>query len=285
MDIVLCSDCFQDPGLPMDAQGFGVALEATCPVCRSDKGKKLDKERVVALAGSSFVWGTMSRCQYGAAPVVQFNEHQKTSIGAPPWLEPDLRRIEMATGRGFFRYRPRLWMVGGVERLKALQDPERREPVVRRIISEFPAATLASGEVFYRVRKSPLRPNDPAEYDSPPVARTGRLDTPDNRVMYGSQDLRDRSHHLAVARGAGYDGLIYPSCFRPVADRRGADRNGLWHISAAHSAGSRVTSASAQSASSESRNNTMSFPSVRWAASEHASDCTPSIMSPSLAIT
>ena len=36
MDIVLCSDCFQDPGLRMDAEGFGActvtgSCEAACP--------------------------------------------------------------------------------------------------------------------------------------------------------------------------------------------------------------------------------------------------------------
>jgi RES domain-containing protein len=198
MEIVLCSDCFQDPGLRIDAQRLGVAAEGSCPICRSAKGKKLDKDRVAALAGSFFVWGTMLRCNYGAAPVVQFNEHQKTSISAPLWLEPDLRRIEMATGFGFFHYGPRLWMVGGVGPLEALQDPEHREPIVRRIIGEYPAATLASGEVFYRVRKGPARPSDPAEYDSPPASGSGRLDTPDNPVMYGSQDLQVCIHECRV---------------------------------------------------------------------------------------
>jgi hypothetical protein len=61
--------------------------------------------------------------------VVQFNEHQKTSIDAPPWLEPDLRRIEKATGFGFFLYGPRLWMVGSVvEPLEALPDPASVSP-------------------------------------------------------------------------------------------------------------------------------------------------------------
>jgi len=41
MEIVLCSDCFQDPGLRIDAQGFGADTDGTCPVCRSDTGKKL----------------------------------------------------------------------------------------------------------------------------------------------------------------------------------------------------------------------------------------------------
>jgi len=46
MEIVLCSDCFQDSGLRLDAEGLGIATDGTCPVCRSEKGMKLDVERV-----------------------------------------------------------------------------------------------------------------------------------------------------------------------------------------------------------------------------------------------
>jgi hypothetical protein len=165
------------------------------------------------------------RCDYGAAPVVQFNEHQKTSIGAPPWLELDLRWIETATGFGFFHYGPRLWMVGGVEPLEALQDPERREPVVRRIIGEYPAATLASGEVFYRVRKGPARSDDPAEYDSPPVSGTGRLDTPDNPVMYGFQDLQVCIHECRVTA----EDDLYVASLAPTRDLKLLDLTHLPH--------------------------------------------------------
>jgi hypothetical protein len=142
------------------------------------------------LAHSFFVWGTINRCAYGAAPIVQFNEHQTTCISSPPWLEPDLRRIENAIGVGFFYYGPRMWMVGGVEPLEALQEPERRDPIVRRIITEYPAAVLARDEIFYRIRKAPAVPDDPDQYDSPPVAGTGRLDTPEQPALYTSQDLQ-----------------------------------------------------------------------------------------------
>src|SRR5438477_216645 len=163
MEISLCSDCFQDPGLRIDAERVGIEVDGACPVCGSATGRKLDKQRIASVAKSFFVWGTMSRSEYGAAPVVQFNEHQKTSIDAPSWLEPDLRRIEKATGFGFFLYGPQLWMVGGVEPLEALQDPAKREQVVRRIVTEYPAATLAAGEVFYRIRMAPPRLDDAAQ--------------------------------------------------------------------------------------------------------------------------
>ena len=214
MEFILCSECLQDVGLRLEAEKFGVVVEGTCPVCQSDKGKKLDVERVAALARSFFVWGTTLRCEYGAAPLVQFNAHQKTSIGAPPWLEQDLRRIEKASGFGFFHYGPRLWMIGGIEPLEALQDPARRDPVVRRIIGEYPTAALASGEVFYRIRKRPARPDDPSEYDTPPVSGTGRLDAPDNPVMYGSQDLQVCIHECRVTA----EDDLYVASLTPTRD-------------------------------------------------------------------
>jgi hypothetical protein len=48
------------------------------------------------------VWGTLNRCEYRAAPVVQFNEHQQTRIAFSPWFEADLHLIEKAIGVGFF---------------------------------------------------------------------------------------------------------------------------------------------------------------------------------------
>ncbi len=59
-------------------------------------------------------------------PRVQFNEHQHTSIDVAPWLAPDVRLFERLLGIGFFHYGPRLWMVGEVEPLKALQRPKSR---------------------------------------------------------------------------------------------------------------------------------------------------------------
>ncbi len=116
-------------------------------------------------------------------------------------------------------------MVGDVEPLEALKDPERREPVVRRIIGEYPAATLALGEVFYRIRKGPARPDDPAEYDSPPVSGTGRLDTPDNPVMYGSQDLQVCIHECRVTA----EDDLYVASLTPTRDLKLLDLTHLLH--------------------------------------------------------
>ena len=139
-----------------------------------------------------FVHGTTQRFDYGAAPLVVFNEHQPTSIDYAPWLESDLRLFESNLGVGFFYYGPRFWMFGEIEPLKALQEPSSRTAIVSRILTEYPKVTLSSQQSFYRVRIGPKEPADPAEYDSPPpgIAGKGRLESPSLSVMYGSPDLQ-----------------------------------------------------------------------------------------------
>ena len=131
---------------------------------------------------------------------MQFNEHQSTSISTSPWFEADLRKIEKAIGVGFFYYGPRVWMIGEVEPLKALQDPETRPLVMKRIITEYPSVVLPEGQVFYRIRKDPEKQDSFSEYDSPPVALagSGRLDSAGFPVMYGSQDLQICVHECRV---------------------------------------------------------------------------------------
>jgi hypothetical protein len=198
---VLCSDCFKDQGLRLDAIAIGVEDNTTCPNCGSSIGRKLSADLVEALAHRFFVWGTLQRVEYGAAPVVQFNNHQKTSINAAPWFEPDLHLIEKRLGVGFFHYGPRLWMVGEVEPLQALKRRATRGAVISRIISEYPTMTLMSWQTFYRIRKAPGNPSSFAQYDSPPArmfARCGRLDSTRLPVMYGSQDLPVCVHECRV---------------------------------------------------------------------------------------
>jgi hypothetical protein len=60
-------------------------------------------------------------------------------------------------------------MVGYDEPLEALQDPQRRASAIRRIVSEYPPLTLPGDKAFYRNPKEPKKPDDPAEYDSPPL--------------------------------------------------------------------------------------------------------------------
>ncbi|MDH4611598.1 RES family NAD+ phosphorylase [Pseudomonas sp. BN102] len=190
---LLCSNCFADEGLRIDAVKHGLEQQGDCPNCKSPEGRKLMKEHIQGLAWRFFVSGTTIRCEYGAAPVIQCNEYHygKSDISPSPWLENDIKLIENAAKIGFFHYGPRLWMVGEVEPLKALQDPVTRPQIIERVLKEYPERTVSKGTKFYRLRVSPQRRADPAEYDSPPAALAGkgRLDSSDFPVMYGSQDI------------------------------------------------------------------------------------------------
>jgi hypothetical protein len=193
IQILLCSDCFVDEGLRIDAFKHGLEQEGNCAHCNSSNGRKLTKDQIKALAWRFFVNGTIILGEYGGAPAIQFNEfhYGKSDIFPSPWLKNDIKLIEEAAGIGFFHYEPRLWMVGEVEPLKDLRDPAKRSQIIRRLLKEYPEKVLAENSDFYRLRVSPQNPSDPNEYDSPPLALAGkgRLDSVGFPVMYGSQDV------------------------------------------------------------------------------------------------
>ncbi len=201
-DFMLCSNCFTDQGLRLDAERMGRDEPVCCPQCKTDNGKKLDKERIRQLAYRFFVQGTILRLDYGGAPRVQFNEHHhgSTAIQVSEWLQKDIELIENSLQVGFFPYGPRLWMLGEVEPLKDLQDPSKRQDVVKRILTEYPEHVLKSREIFYRLRRNPKSPEQNTEYDSPPSEYLGtyRLDSPGLPILYGSQDLEVCIHECRV---------------------------------------------------------------------------------------
>lgn len=197
---VVCSSCFVDTGLRLDAERIGQDVAGVCPNCGTNGSKKLPLPGLGALAHRYFVWGSIWRARYGAAPLIQFNEHQKTSINIQPWLEADVELIERLLGVGFFHYGPRFWMFGEIEPLRALQRSRTRQSIVDRIVAEYPSRTIAPGEYFYRLRVNPTSPEQASQYDSPPPthAGKGRLDSKGKPVLYGSPDLEVCIHECRV---------------------------------------------------------------------------------------
>jgi hypothetical protein len=225
--VVLCSDCFEDEGLRIDANKIGLELSEECPNCKSSDGKKLTRKLSQGLAWRFFVSGTTVRCDYGAAPVIQCNEYHygKSDIRPSHWLENDIKLIEEAAKVGFFYYGPRLWMVGEVEPLKDLQQESSREGIIERVLQEYPEKLIASGTKFYRLRINPNNPADPKEYDSPPLefSGNGRLDSSELSVMYGSQDIDVCIHECR----ASTDDDIYVATFKTLRELRLLD---LTHV-------------------------------------------------------
>src|ERR1700722_3305933 len=139
---------------------------------------------------------------FGAAPVLQFNKYHygKGTYRAPEWIKRDVELIEEQGRVGIFHYGPRLWMVGSVEPLKALQDAARRDGIIQRVLSEYPTINYAKDGTLYRLRLNPKTPIESREYDSPPdhLVGRGRLDAPNYPVLYCAQDIEGCVHECRV---------------------------------------------------------------------------------------
>lgn len=220
-NFIVCSLCFIDRGLHLDAEQIGIEDASKCPNCGNTTGRKLPKAGLVELTHRFFVWGSLARSEYGAAPIIQFNQHQTTSIEVSPWLKRDVELIESLLGIGFFPYGPRMWMIGEVEPLKALQTDKTRRSIIERILSEYPSKIVGQEELFYRIRKAPFKPSEPNEYDSPPsnIASTGRLNTRNMPVLYASPDLQVCVHECRVtAEDELYVATLMPNCELKLLD-------------------------------------------------------------------
>lgn len=199
---LLCQHCFQDHGLRLMAADFD-AEQTTCPNCGTENVLGLTRDQLLWLSQVFFVRGSIERFDYGTAPAIQFNERQTGSLDPAPPLAGDIDLLQRTLGIGFFHYGPRLWMLGNITPLEQLRSRKKRPGVIKRIIAEYPTIELGPDVRFYRVRKAPARPDNPAEYDAPPAknAGSGRLDTPERPVLYGSQDLEVCVHECRFAAG------------------------------------------------------------------------------------
>jgi hypothetical protein len=192
-DYIICSECFKDEGLKVYSEKIGENSNSACSKCKSIKGRKLNIENVQNLAYSFFVRGSTLVLEYGAAPLIQFNDYhyQKTDIEVSSWLYNDIKIIEEAAKIGFFYYGPRLWMLGEIEPLKSLQDKNERMSIIKDIIKKYPTLKLTPKNHFYRIRIKPQFPSEIEQYDSPPdeFLGKGRLDSVKMPILYASPDI------------------------------------------------------------------------------------------------
>ncbi|MGB8192265.1 MAG: hypothetical protein WCF67_10120, partial [Chitinophagaceae bacterium] len=165
---LLCSECFNDEGLRIDAFQIGREGNDQCPNCGSTKGLKLDKALVLQLCHRFFVLGSIHKTKFGGAPQIEFNEFHfnQSEIAFPEKLEKDVKLLEQAGKIGFFLYGPRLWMVGENEPLLSLQNEEQRDDAIEYLLKARPSIELTKDDYFYRLRKDPSVPHADTEYDT-----------------------------------------------------------------------------------------------------------------------
>lgn len=224
---VLCSACFSDHGLQIDAERIGIPHALPCPNCGTKGKKKLTPYLVRVLASQFFVRGSVHREAYGSAPLVQFNEaqFQKGDYSGPEWLNKDVALISESGRIGLFHYGPRLWMIGYVEPLEALQDSSIRQDIVDRILKEYPERILPKGEIVYRLRANPEDPGADSEFNSPPdeLLGRGRLDSVGQPILYCSQDIEGCVHECRVT----VEDELYLAALEPARDLKLLDLTAL----------------------------------------------------------
>jgi len=214
-NFLICSDCFRDEGLKLDAKHIGIENTEKCVNCNSDKGHKLNFNLIRELCYRFFTRGTIYKTKYGGCPLIIFNDKfEDTKIDFSPWLEDDIKLLSNNINVNFFYYSPRLWMLGEIEPLKALQNKKKRANIIENIIETYPVRYLTTVESFYRIRVNPEIPHENAEYDSAPdeFLKRGRFDDIGFPVLYGSQDIEICIHECRVSA----EDDIYMSKLTPI---------------------------------------------------------------------
>ena len=213
--IIVCSNCFNDEGLRLDAERIGESNSSSCPRCNSIEGIKLTVDRLTTLAQHFYVWGSVRKYLYGAAPIIQFNDRRSTDIAVRRSLGVDVALFEETLRIGFFLYGPRYWMFGEIEPLKHLQGEASRQKTIDRVLAEYGTTTLTGDDILYRIRKDPSPPADHTQYDSAPSELSdGRLDTPEYPALYASPDLQTCLHECRVSA----EDDLFVATLRPSRD-------------------------------------------------------------------
>jgi hypothetical protein len=189
---VLCTSCFHDEGLRLEAARFGIEAAFPCPHCSAPDGLKLTVPRLQHVIYRYFTSGSIVRHDYGGYPAYVSNGHRPSDIATPRWLTDDLALLSEKTGWGVIGYGPRAWMWGEITPLKLMLESDTQQQIFERISNEYPTQEFTGTHSFYRMRRNVEQPELENNYDSPPRGSqgTGRLDSVDFPVLYGSQDLQ-----------------------------------------------------------------------------------------------
>jgi hypothetical protein len=203
---LLCSDCFTDQGLQIEARKLGASSRRACKNCGSVSGHKLNRTAIEQLAQNFFVYGSFVRSEYGGARVLyltSWNPNHR-DVRFPNWLDRDAALIESTIELGFQYYGPATWRFGEIEPLEVLKDATTRSAAAADVVKRFPRCTLLANTTFYRLRKGiPWRQqSDAGQYDSPPAgcSSSGRLESPGLPLLYGSQDLEICVHECRTTK-------------------------------------------------------------------------------------
>lgn len=193
MKFVLCSDCFLNSGLRLEAENIGIRAASKCPGCGSTQGRKLGQKQLEKLTIRFFVQATTPHGIGGYASVLQYNsELMGDKVDFDEKTSHDWDLIRKQIGGGLFFYGPPLWRIGITEHYdepNVISDDTIAEIVKSLTIKTYPVGTRT-----FRIRKNinPEETLEPSQYDVPPAhikRDLGRYDDATLPILYTSPSL------------------------------------------------------------------------------------------------
>ena len=94
MKYKICSECFNDEGLKLTCEKFGIDNNDSCPNCNKNNGYKISVEQLSEITREYFVNGSYYQSEFGGSSLLMFNEHQKTDVDFGKYLKSDVELIE-----------------------------------------------------------------------------------------------------------------------------------------------------------------------------------------------
>jgi hypothetical protein len=202
---LMCSDCFDDEGLRLEAERIGKMNNGQCPKCNSPAGFSLDRSALEELQAQFFSRSTAMQ-QY-QVPVAVLGTSDDDSIPDDdiqmrPETQHDWLLIKDAIGGRLFRRSPRLFYFGVTNHFGENNSLDKK--LVRdEVIPKLRRTVLASSTPVYRIRLNldEERKFDELQYDAPPDTRRrsfSRFDNPKLPLLYSSPNLQVCIHECRV---------------------------------------------------------------------------------------
>lgn len=201
---MLCSECFKNEGLKLEAQQIGSDDNSICKNCTSSTGKKLTDEQLHLLMQRFFVHGSVPQNVGGYASVYRWSDNREMeSVTFRSALQLDYELIRERTGLVLFHYGPPLWRLGLTDHYEALEGGQQEvSQALDDIIERSVTITLPVDSKLYRVRSNMRQdPLLPSSFDTPPDSvrtKNGRFDTLEIPVFYAAWDVETCLHECRV---------------------------------------------------------------------------------------
>jgi RES domain len=223
MKALLCSECFQNYGVRLEAFGVGIKSSLICPSCKSTNGRKLERRHLQKLIGRFFELGTVPHGVGGYASILDYRPSLDVDeVEFDAKTAHDWKLIKQHTGGALFFRGPPLWRVGITEHY---DEPNVvSDETIVDIVDKLSIKILPKGTKTFRIRKNvpPAVVMNPPQYELPPanpVREHGRFDDANLQILYTSPSLPVCLHEC---RTVITDDIIVAT-FEAMADLRVAD--------------------------------------------------------------